>query len=112
VTFPMMASSFWNRDSPDDFPVRHAAVGAGKKVRIHDPGPDVPRSLGVRPHRIAHLAGTVSVSVPYIIIGVMGGGTRSARSAEDWSRTGWAEPWLRSSSCSTFSSAACEAPRG
>ena len=36
---------------------RHAAVGARQAARLHDAGADVPRPLGVRPHRHGDLRG-------------------------------------------------------
>ena len=57
VTYGLMASS-----SALDHPARHlrdrhAAVGARQAPRLHDAGADVPRSLGMRPHRHGDLRG-------------------------------------------------------
>ena len=53
---------------------RHAAVGAWEKVRPHDAGAVFSRPLGMLRHRHGDLRAHDVMLVPYIIIGVMGGG--------------------------------------
>ena len=54
---------------------RHAAVGDGEEVRSHDAGAVPARPLGMLLHRHADFFTLTAVMlVPYIIIGVMGGG--------------------------------------
>ena len=74
VTFGLMASS-----SGLVIPLTIFLIGtrvwALGKVRFHDAGADVSRPLGVQPHRHSHFVVQAVLLVPYIIIGIMGGGT-------------------------------------
>ena len=55
VTYGLMASSSALVIPLGALRDRHAALGARQAPRLHDAGADVPRPLGVRPHRHGHL---------------------------------------------------------
>src|SRR5438445_1372042 len=61
--------------SPFDFFYRHAGLGAGEEIRLHHSRADVSRSLECGHIGTVIFVAQAALLVPYIIIGIMGGGT-------------------------------------